>query len=346
MDYLLILFIIFIWFLALMLYKKKYPPLDPNLFGPSLKVCIIGAGPSGLGAAKLFTEHGHRVTVHERTGRLGGVWSQTYPNTRIQNPGFDYQFSSFYIGAKRNHPNNDEIVEYFEKFTEHFGLYEFIRFHSEVTNLEKEESHGQVKWKVETKNMQTNQKEEEIYDYVLMASGFYSTYPNMPQYPGMEKFKGEILHTSKFTDEEHYRGKKVIVIGMGRSAVDIATRTSFTTESTHLIFRKARWPIVEYILGLHFTVLLTKMAGDMTPCWVHNKRQKFIHSIPGLVSGFYKFLEWGTRKSLPYGYNIGDPLCPNHSILEDFRTAVWLAPEHFQEAVKEKKIDSFNRRDC
>jgi len=111
------------------------------------------------------------------------------------------------------------------------------------------------------------------------------------------------------------------------SAVDIATKVASVANSTHLVFKIARWPIAEYILGLHFTVFFTKIIGDMMPSWIQNRRQKFIHSLPFVVPSFWNFLMWATKKELNYGPD--DPLTPKHSLVEDLRTSAWLVPEHF-----------------
>jgi dimethylaniline monooxygenase (N-oxide forming) len=91
---------------------------------------------------------------------------------------------------------------------------------------------------------------EEDFDFLVVATGMYSSSPHMPVAPGAEAFKGQILHSCTFTDRRAAIGKKVIVVGGGKSAVDNAVAAAKGSESTVLLCREAHWPVPRYLANL------------------------------------------------------------------------------------------------
>lgn len=88
----------------------------------------------------------------------------------------------------------------------------------------------------------------EAFDYAVVATGMYGgASPHMPAHPGKESFDGEILHSHR----EQARGKRVVVVGGGKSAVDcaVAAVKGGAAEVT-LLFREGHWPVPRYILNL------------------------------------------------------------------------------------------------
>ena len=105
--------------------------------------------------------------------------------------------------------------------------YELLsHFQTVVTNVQKAnnfEENGQ--WIVTTKNLTSQRELKEKYDFVLVCNGHY-TEPNKPKVPGLETFKGKVLHTHDYKDFRGFEDKKVLVVGIGNSASDVACELS------------------------------------------------------------------------------------------------------------------------
>merc|ERR1712151_512870 len=87
-------------------------------------------------------------------------------------------------------------------------------------------------------------------DYCVTCTGMYSSVPHLPRHKGAECFKGEILHSCTFMDKEQVKGKKVVVVGGGKSAVDNAVSAAKAGASSTLLYRDAHWPVPRYLLNL------------------------------------------------------------------------------------------------
>merc|ERR1711907_760358 len=90
---------------------------------------------------------------------------------------------------------------------------------------------------------------QEDFDFVVIATGMYGT-PLVPQFPGMDTFKGISMHAERFHDKALAAGKKVIVVGGGKSAIDSAVAAAKVAECSTLLFREAHWPVPRYLLDL------------------------------------------------------------------------------------------------
>ena len=85
------------------------------------------------------------------------------------------------------------------------------------------EENGQ--WIVTTKTLGGGKERKDKYDFVLVCNG-HLTEPNKPRVPGLEKFKGRVLHTHDYKDFRGFEDKRILVIGIGNSAADVACELS------------------------------------------------------------------------------------------------------------------------
>lgn len=167
------------------------------------RVCVIGAGISGLVAAKTFLAEGYEVTVFEKQKSLGGVWekSRAYPGLTTQNPRDTYAFSDYPMpNSYPEWPSAAQIQTYLESYSQHFGVTPKIHFQAEVTRVELKVG-LQIKWIVSIIFLD-NQVRQKIYefDFVLICNGIFNI-TNQPLLPGKEAFivaGGKILHSTEF----------------------------------------------------------------------------------------------------------------------------------------------------
>ncbi|MHC5822506.1 MAG: flavin-containing monooxygenase, partial [Nostoc sp.] len=261
-------------------------------------ICVIGAGISGLVTTKTFIEEGYDVTVFEKQKGLGGVWekSRSYPGLTTQNTGDTYSFSDYPMPASYPEwPTAEDMQNYLNSYADNFGVLERIRFQTEVTNVSRKTGE-QPGWIV---TIRVNEKEEKHeFDFVLVCNGIFST-PKLPSLPGREEFAasgGRVLHSTEFKDTSIIQGKRVVVVGFGKSACDIATVAANTAKESTLVFRQPLWKIPRFFLGLVNLkyILLTRFSEAWFPWRQMGRLESLLHTLgKPLVWAF-----WRTNETL------------------------------------------------
>lgn len=215
------------------------------------KVCIVGAGPCGLTAAKTLHERGIPFECFEKGSQLGGLWR--YENDNAQAAAyrslhlnsskdrtgfFDYPMPTSYP----DFPHHSLVLKYLEDYTHHFGFGEKITFQTTVSRIEPLESSS---YEVTTQD-RAGKQQRRVYSAVIVANGHHWK-PRWPQLPGA--FSKQMLHSHDYRTPEPFAGKRVLVVGMGNSACDIACDIARVAESVQLSIRRGAHIIPKYILG-------------------------------------------------------------------------------------------------
>jgi dimethylaniline monooxygenase (N-oxide forming) len=315
----------------------------------ALQVCVIGAGVSGLVSAKIFLEEGYDVTVFEKQTGLGGVWekSRAYPGLSIQNPRDTYAFSDYPMPTSYPEwPSGEQICAYLESYAQHFNVLEKIRFGAEVTSVKRREAQAEdrPKWIINVRfqdNLRGETRQEEFeFDFVVVCNGTLSI-PNIPNFPGMEEFVasgGHILHSTQFYDRSQIEGKRIVVIGFGKSATDIATVAATTTKECTLVFRQVLWKIPKFFLGLINVkyVLLTRFAESWMPYRKLQGWDKILHTIGKPLV----WLFWRTNEMLlRLQFSLDScKLVPEQPMDKLIGCSIGLAPKGFFDLVRSGKI--------
>jgi dimethylaniline monooxygenase (N-oxide forming) len=218
------------------------------------KVCIIGAGSSGMTAVKALADAGVPFDCFEESDRPGGLWvfqnsngkSAAYRSLSINTSRDRMQFADFPMPPEYPHyPGHAQIADYFAAYVEHFGLAPRIRFGVRVKRIEPDAAGG---FQVTTSDGATSR-----YGAVIVANGHHWD-PSFPDPPFGGHFDGITLHSSAYvdpTDPHDLRGKRVLVVGFGNSAVDIACELSAPGIAAKVVLstRRGAWVLPKFVFG-------------------------------------------------------------------------------------------------
>jgi cation diffusion facilitator CzcD-associated flavoprotein CzcO len=218
------------------------------------KVCVIGAGVAGLTAVKALIEEGVPFDCFELGSEIGGLWryrndsglSPIYRGLHINTSKRMMQFSDFPMpGSWPHYPHHSQILQYLSDYADRFDLRRRITFRAEVTRVEPLDG-GRAGYAVTTRHHDTGATRSETYAGVVVCSGHHWS-PKRVTFPG--EFIGQQLHSFDYDVPEAFAGKRVLVVGIGNSAVDIAVETSYVAERTLLSTRRSAWVLPRFAFG-------------------------------------------------------------------------------------------------
>ena len=213
------------------------------------RVCIIGAGSSGMAACKVFKDHGIPFDCYEAGDRVGGNWvynnsnkmSSAYQSLFINTSKPRMQYSDYPMPDDYPvFPHHTQIAEYFNAYVEHFGVKQYIHFRTLVTQARSLEGGG---WEVTLHDGTMHR-----YRALLVANGHHWD-PRWPEPPFPGRFDGSVIHSHYYKVPDEYVGKRVLVLGFGNSAMDIAVETSRVSTMTYIAVRRGFHVIPKYIMG-------------------------------------------------------------------------------------------------
>jgi len=215
-------------------------------------VCIIGAGCSGFTTAKRLKDYGIPYDCFEASDDIGGNWyyknpngkSACYESLHIDTSTTRMQFAEFPAPADFPHfPHHSLMHQYFRDYVSHFGLRDTITFN---TSVEKAVRSGSG-WEVTLSTGETRN-----YDVLVVANGHHWD-PRMPSYDGT--FDGVLMHSHDYRspfEPVDMRGKRIVVVGMGNSGMDIASELSHRSIASQLWVsaRRGVWVLSKYREGI------------------------------------------------------------------------------------------------
>lgn len=214
--------------------------------------CVIGAGSSGLAAAKNLRQAGLDVECFEREDELGGNWNFGKPNSRVYES--THMISSKPFTQYADFPMADELpdyvshrqlLDYFRAYARHFELDEVIRYSTTVVRVEPVD--GGRLWDV-TVESAGGERDTGRYAGVIIANG-HNWYPKQPDYPGLDTFSGEVMHSADYKGADVLRGRRVLVVGAGNTGCDVAVEAAQNAEAAFHSTRRGYWYAPKYIWG-------------------------------------------------------------------------------------------------
>lgn len=222
---------------------------------------VIGAGAAGLAAAKSLLDEGIDVTVLERGDRPGGLWaldnaagSPAYESLHLNTSRGRTEFADFPMPAHWPHYPSAALIEgYLCEYAETFGITERIRFGTEVTHLQRSAQGWEIMTNSPAGLLTT--------DAVVVANG-HNWDPKWPDPAPPGEFTGRQLHARDHRSAAAFAGERVMVVGMGNSAMDIAVDASHVSEGPVLLSaRHGVHVLPKYLFGRPSDATGAKLAG-------------------------------------------------------------------------------------
>ncbi len=210
----------------------------------SSKYCIIGAGSSGIAAAKNLKQLGIAYDVFEREDGVGGNWyygkphSSVYRSTHLISSKPLTEYTDFPMPKEYpDYPSHAQILAYFHAYVKHFDLEQNIQFNTGVERV----APADDGWDVTLSTGETR-----CYRGVIIANG-HNWDPKFPVYPG--HFDGVSLHSSDYKTIDVLREKRVLVVGAGNSGCDIAVEAAQNAAQTYQSARRGYHYVPKFLLG-------------------------------------------------------------------------------------------------
>jgi hypothetical protein len=215
------------------------------------RAAVIGAGAAGLAAVKAMLDAELEVVAYEKGDRPGGLWlrdnssglSPAYASLHTNTSKARTQFADFPMPREwPDYPSADLMARYLADYAETFGLTKHIRFRTTVVSVERDAEAGV--WTVTT-----DAGDRERFDAVVVANG-HNWDPRLPEPPYPGTFDGLQLHAHEYRTPDVFRDRRVLVVGMGNSAMDIAVDASYVSHGPVLLSARHGTHIIpKYLFG-------------------------------------------------------------------------------------------------
>ncbi|MET8339864.1 NAD(P)/FAD-dependent oxidoreductase [Streptosporangium canum] len=237
---------------------------------PTHPVVVIGAGQSGLAAARAVLEAGLRPLVLEAGPRPTGSWPDYYDSLTLFSPA---RFSAMpgldFDGDPDHYPRRDEVAEYLARYVA--GLDAEIRTSTRVQAVQQSQDGLFVVCTADGQELEAAG--------VVAASGSFSR-PIRPALPGAETFTGRVLHVTDYRAPKELAGQRVIVVGSGNSAVQIAYELAEVADVT-IASRQPLAFLPQQREGRDVHYWLTSSGfDDLPPEWlIHSVRARLVMDV-------------------------------------------------------------------
>jgi dimethylaniline monooxygenase (N-oxide forming) len=336
-----------------------------------------GGGVSGIGAAKVLKQNGYDVVVYERGNQLGGIWSIGYQDVNIQSFDFQYHYTDFPWPKDMicsPHPTPREVLHYLQATVEYYELN--VRLNHTVISME-ERSDG---WILCVSHALGKMLKK--FDYVIVSSGLFTEGKYRPVFEGQEvrnlyekrearlpvclslrhclshvslslpppiqSFQGDIVTERDITSPETFQNQKVLVLGYGKSALDMAVLSASRSLQTYHVFRQPRWTLPETLFGFPSSYLLfSRLGTSMISSWAQpTKYAQLLHTLKAIVHLYWTVIGWLFKfQSLRFNTSnkkeVHEAILvthPSEPLMEDKRFVVAKMPEEYYPFVVSQKI--------
>ena len=282
-------------------------------------VLFVGAGLSGVGAAYHLQQGspGKSYVILEGRDAIGGTWDLfRYPGIRSDSDMYTLGYSFRPWEEAKAIADGPSILRYVNDTADLYDIRRHIRFRHQVKKADW--SSAEARWIVEAERTDTKERVRFSCDWLHMCSGYYN-YGEVydPEFAGRDSFRGTIVHPQFWPEDLDYKGKKVVVIGSGATAVTIVPEMAKTAGHVVMLQRSPTYmvsrPSEDGIANFLRRILPSKIAYGITR-WKNVSLQMFFFNLarkrPARVKE--KIIE-EVSKLLPEGYDVGTHFTPRYN---------------------------------
>ncbi|OBF80689.1 FAD-containing monooxygenase EthA [Mycobacterium sp. 852002-51163_SCH5372311] len=318
-------------------------------------VLIIGAGISGIGAAYYLQtmQPGKRFVILEARDEIGGTWDLfRYPGIRSDSDlhTFSYEFKAW--ENRKAIASAEAIMAYLRETVAENGIRSAIRFGHKV--IEAEWSTADARWLVEIERVDSGERVTMSCGWFFCASGYYRYDEGFtPEFPGRERFTGEIVHPQHWPEDLDYRGKRVVIVGSGATAVTLVPAMAETAGHVTMLQRSPTYivpvPSEDRIANTLPRVIGRDRAYSLTRKKNVAKQRllwRFCQQYPGAAR---RLIRRVNAKQLPAGYPVDEHFRPAYNPWDQRLCAVpdadmFKAIRDGRASVVTDQIDTFTER--
>jgi monooxygenase len=281
-------------------------------------VLIVGAGLSGVGAGcHLQTEcPGRTYAILEARDRIGGTWDLfRYPGIRSDSDMYTLGYSFRPWTQDRSIADGSAILDYIRQTASDHGIDRRIRFGHRVVRAEF--STADARWTVEVQREDTHEAALLSCDFLLMCSGYYRYDEGYtPDFQGMERFAGRIVHPQRWSEDIDYAGRRVAVIGSGATAVTLVPAMARSAAHVTMVQRSP-----SYVVSLPAEDPVAKLLRRVLPAGVAHPIMRWKNVLLTMSSfqlsrrrpeAMKALIRGQLERRLPGGYDIDTHFNPSY----------------------------------
>jgi monooxygenase len=283
-----------------------------------LDVLVIGAGLSGIGAGWHLQDKAPWASyaIFEARDAIGGTWDLfRYPGLRSDSDMHTLGFPFRPWTGKKSIADGDTILAYIRETAAETGVQEHIRFNHRIVAANW--STPDARWEVTAERTDTGERVELTAGFIHSCSGYYRyDRGHLPEFPGIDDYRGTVVHPQFWPEDLDSEGKRVVVIGSGATAITLIPSMAKTAAHVTMLQRSPTYVISrpESDAWVHVLrkVLPDKVAGDVTR-WIFALGTQGMYQLcqrfPGPAK---KVIRAQQKRMLPKGFDIDTHFTPRY----------------------------------
>ena len=280
---------------------------------------VVGAGLSGVGAGSYLQSKcpWASYAIFEARDAIGGTWDLfRYPGIRSDSDMFTLGYTFRPWDGEKSIADGDSILSYIKETARVGGVDQHIRFHHRVVTADW--STADAAWHVRAQRTDTGEHVDLTANFIFSCSGYYRYDQGyLPDFAGMDRFGGTIIHPQFWPDDLDFAGKRIVVIGSGATAVTLIPSLADTAAHVTMLQRSPSYigslPAVDPLANLLRRVLPTKWSGALIRWYKALTTQAFYEFCQRRPAVAKRMLKRMVARQLPDGYDVDTHFSPRYN---------------------------------